>query len=146
MHKLTCRKFAPLKLAPLKLAPLKLAPVLMVLALALATSSTGLSQDPASPGNSDSSGANGEPSVGEKTSIGKHRFDPSPARDYLIQRARKESEAREELLRHVWNLESRGMETRTIDMHIAHLRTKLRDVEQTMLVTVRGKGYRWSAT
>ena len=95
MHKLTCRKFAPLKLAPLKLAP-----VLMVLALALATSSTGLSQDPASPGNSDSSGANGEPSVGEKTSIGKHRFDPSPARDYLIQRARKESEAREDLLRH----------------------------------------------
>ena len=90
MHKLTCRKFAPLKLAP----------VLMVLALALATSSTGLSQDPASPGNSDSSGANGETSVGEKTSIGKHRFDPSPARDYLIQRARKESEAREELLRH----------------------------------------------
>jgi hypothetical protein len=95
MHKLTCRKFALLKLALLKYAP-----VLMVLALALATQSTGLSQDLASPGNSDSSGANGETPVGEKTSIGKHRFEPSPAREYLIERARKESEAREELLRH----------------------------------------------
>ncbi|MFZ4082059.1 MAG: hypothetical protein ACOYKN_12580, partial [Pirellula sp.] len=77
-----------------------------VLALALATQSTGLSQDLASPGNSDSSeasdssGANGKTSVGDKTSIGKHRFEPSPAREYLIERARKESEAREELLRH----------------------------------------------
>jgi len=101
MHKLTCRKFALLKLALLKFAP-----VLMVLALALATQSTGLSQDLASPGNSDSSwasdssGANGKTSVGDKTSIGKHRFEPSPAREYLIERARKESEAREELLRH----------------------------------------------
>jgi hypothetical protein len=96
MHMLICRKFALLKSAPL----------LMVLALALATQSTGLSQDLASPGNSDSSeasdssGANGKTSVGDKTSIGKHRFEPSPAREYLIERARKESEAREELLRH----------------------------------------------
>lgn len=62
---------------------------------------------------------------------------------YLISSAGR-AVSREELLRHVWRLESRGMETRTIDMHIAHLRTKLGDAEQSMIVTVRGKGYRWS--
>lgn len=62
---------------------------------------------------------------------------------YLI-RAAGRAVSREELLRHVWRLEARGMETRTIDMHIAHLRTKLGDAEQNMIVTVRGKGYRWS--
>lgn len=62
---------------------------------------------------------------------------------YLISSAGR-AVSREELLRHVWRLEARGMETRTIDMHIAHLRTKLGDAEQSMIVTVRGKGYRWS--
>lgn len=62
---------------------------------------------------------------------------------YLIGSAGR-AVSREELLRHVWRLDARGMETRTIDMHIAHLRTKLGDVEQSMIVTVRGKGYRWS--
>ena len=62
---------------------------------------------------------------------------------YLI-RAAGRAVSREELLRHVWRLDAHGMETRTIDMHIAHLRTKLQDVEQSMIVTVRGKGYRWS--
>jgi DNA-binding response OmpR family regulator len=35
------------------------------------------------------------------------------------------------------------METRTIDMHIANLREKLRDKdsEAKMILTVRGKGY-----
>lgn len=62
---------------------------------------------------------------------------------YLM-RAMGRAVSREELLRHVWHLEARGMETRTIDMHIAHLRTKLGDRAQTLIVTVRGKGYRWS--
>lgn len=64
---------------------------------------------------------------------------------YLM-RAAGRAVSREELLRHVWHLEARGMETRTIDMHIAHLRTKLGDGEQSLIVTVRGKGYRWSVS
>lgn len=62
---------------------------------------------------------------------------------YLM-RAAGRAVSRDELLRHVWRLDSRGMETRTVDMHIAHLRTKLGDEGQSLIVTVRGKGYRWS--
>ena len=40
-------------------------------------------------------------------------------------------------------LDANKTETRTIDMHIMHLRAKLRDKEQSILTTVRGKGYRW---
>jgi DNA-binding response OmpR family regulator len=51
--------------------------------------------------------------------------------------------SREELLRRVWRIEPRHTETRTIDMHIANLRAKLRDngSEPQFLLTVRGKGY-----
>ena len=49
---------------------------------------------------------------------------------------------REELLRHVWGIETKNIETRTVDMHIAHLRRKLEDEDQGILQTVRGKGYR----
>ena len=49
--------------------------------------------------------------------------------------------ARDEILRQVWNLDPRGVSTRTIDMHVAHLRNKLRDNDQSILQTVRGKGY-----
>ncbi|MEM7599859.1 MAG: response regulator transcription factor [Verrucomicrobiota bacterium] len=51
--------------------------------------------------------------------------------------------SREELLRRVWNIDSPHIETRTIDMHIANLRAKLRDSGETprVLLTVRGKGY-----
>ena len=49
---------------------------------------------------------------------------------------------REELLRHVWGIETKNIETRTVDMHIAHLRRKLGDEAQGILQTVRGKGYR----
>ena len=51
--------------------------------------------------------------------------------------------AREELLRHVWRLDPRAIETRTIDMHVANLRAKLGDSTSPprLLVTVRGKGY-----
>jgi DNA-binding response OmpR family regulator len=51
--------------------------------------------------------------------------------------------AREEILQRVWRLDPRRIETRTIDMHVAHLREKLRDepADPKVLLTVRGKGY-----
>jgi DNA-binding response OmpR family regulator len=50
---------------------------------------------------------------------------------------------RDELLRHVWELNPRGIQTRTVDMHIARLREKLADESgEAVIVTVRGKGYR----
>ena len=51
--------------------------------------------------------------------------------------------ARDELLANVWRISPQGVSTRTIDMHIARLREKLRDNngEPRVLLTVRGKGY-----
>ena len=51
--------------------------------------------------------------------------------------------SREELLANVWQIDARGVTTRTIDMHVARLREKLRDdgVDPQVLLTVRGKGY-----
>jgi DNA-binding response OmpR family regulator len=51
--------------------------------------------------------------------------------------------SREELLSNVWQIDARGVTTRTIDMHVARLREKLRDdgEEPRVLLTVRGKGY-----
>lgn len=51
--------------------------------------------------------------------------------------------SREELLRRVWRIEPRHTETRTIDMHVANLRSKLRDTGSSpqFLLTVRGQGY-----
>lgn len=51
---------------------------------------------------------------------------------------------RDEILSHVWRLNPAAHQrTRTIDMHVARLREKLRDAksEPEVLVTVRGKGY-----
>jgi len=50
---------------------------------------------------------------------------------------------REELLANVWRISPDGLPTRTIDMHVARLREKLRDdsAEPQVLLTVRGKGY-----
>ncbi len=53
--------------------------------------------------------------------------------------------SREEILRNLWGLDPDRTETRTIDMHIMHLRTKLGDKDQSLLATVRGKGYRWTS-
>ena len=55
--------------------------------------------------------------------------------------------SREELLSSVWQIEARGGETRTIDMHVARLREKLRDSAEAprLLLTVRGKGYMLAA-
>lgn len=50
--------------------------------------------------------------------------------------------SRDELLRRVWRIDPTNVETRTVDMHIAHLRTKLRDKEAKIVCTVHGKGYR----
>lgn len=51
--------------------------------------------------------------------------------------------SREELLARVWGLDVRGLETRTVDMHVARLREKLGESggEARVIVTVRGKGY-----
>jgi DNA-binding response OmpR family regulator len=55
--------------------------------------------------------------------------------------------SREELLSRVWGISPRSVETRTVDVHVARLRAKLRDHEApgAVLVTVRGKGYRLDA-
>ena len=50
---------------------------------------------------------------------------------------------RDELLGNVWRISPQGLSTRTIDMHVARLREKLRDdpSQPRTLLTVRGKGY-----
>lgn len=55
--------------------------------------------------------------------------------------------SREELLRRVWQLDPRGVTTRTIDMHVMRLREKLRDdtAAPRRVLTVRGQGYAWAA-
>lgn len=60
---------------------------------------------------------------------------------YLIANSQRPV-AREELLRHVWGIDPRRIETRTVDMHVAHLRKKLADPDQEILQTIRGRGYR----
>jgi DNA-binding response OmpR family regulator len=51
--------------------------------------------------------------------------------------------SRDEILSRVWRMNPNGVETRTIDMHVARLREKLRDdpAQPRVIVTVRGKGY-----
>ena len=49
---------------------------------------------------------------------------------------------REEILQHVWRLQTGNLETRTVDMHVSKLRRKLKlPPEDTLLQTVRGRGY-----
>ncbi len=61
---------------------------------------------------------------------------------YLAARAGK-TVTREEILTRVWRIDTTGIETRTVDMHVARLREKLRDnaAEPAVIRTVRGKGY-----
>jgi DNA-binding response OmpR family regulator len=58
---------------------------------------------------------------------------------------RKRAVSRDELLTRVWGIEPTGLETRTIDMHVARLRTKLRDPSgrdtPEAVLTVRAHGY-----
>ncbi len=51
--------------------------------------------------------------------------------------------SREEILSSVWQIDPKGVSTRTIDMHVARLREKLGDdsADPKVLLTVRGKGY-----
>ncbi len=51
--------------------------------------------------------------------------------------------SRREILQRVWRLNPNGLETRTIDMHIARIRDKLKEDRShpTVIRTVRGKGY-----
>lgn len=51
--------------------------------------------------------------------------------------------SRTELLQRVWGLDPRGLDTRTVDMHVARLREKLGDSpsQPRFVVTVRSKGY-----
>ena len=55
--------------------------------------------------------------------------------------------SREEILKRVWRIDPTNIETRTIDMHVARLREKLRDDKNDprIILTVRGKGYMYSA-
>ena len=48
---------------------------------------------------------------------------------------------RDEILRQLWQLDPARTDTRTLDMHVMHLRSKLGDKDQRFLTTVRGKGY-----
>jgi DNA-binding response OmpR family regulator len=59
---------------------------------------------------------------------------------------RERAVSREELLTRVWGIEPQGLETRTVDMHVARLRTKLRDPSgrpsPEAILTVRAHGYK----
>lgn len=63
----------------------------------------------------------------------------------FLLRNRKRAVSRDELLTHIWGIDTQGLETRTVDMHIARLRTKLRDPngneELEAILTVRSHGY-----
>jgi DNA-binding response OmpR family regulator len=56
---------------------------------------------------------------------------------------RERAISREEILERVWGLDPAGITTRTIDMHVARLREKLRDDPERprIILTVRGRGY-----
>ncbi|MEK6249652.1 MAG: response regulator transcription factor, partial [Planctomycetales bacterium] len=55
--------------------------------------------------------------------------------------------SRDEILANVWRISPQGVSTRTIDMHVARLREKLRDdsTPPKVIMTVRGKGYMYGA-
>ncbi len=52
---------------------------------------------------------------------------------------------RDEILAQVWRLNPEAVETRTVDMHVARLREKLRDdaTAPRVIQTLRGRGYRF---
>jgi DNA-binding response OmpR family regulator len=58
---------------------------------------------------------------------------------------RERAVSRDELLTWVWGITPHGVETRTIDMHVARLRAKLRDpsgrATPEAILTVRARGY-----
>lgn len=58
---------------------------------------------------------------------------------------RERAVSRDELLTKVWGIGTAGLETRAVDMHVARLRAKLKDPDETegpeAIVTVRSHGY-----
>lgn len=56
--------------------------------------------------------------------------------------------SRDELIRHVWQMNPFGLTTRMVDMHIMRLRDKLGDYngEPLQIETVRGRGYVFQAS
>ena len=65
---------------------------------------------------------------------------------YLVKNAGRVV-SRDELLTHVWRLDPRHILTRVIDMHVAHIREKLRDNTKRgqILRTIHGVGYMFVA-
>lgn len=63
---------------------------------------------------------------------------------YLVRNAHR-AVPRDELLARVWHLNPQAVETRTVDMHIARIREKLRDdgAEPRIILTLRGRGYQF---
>jgi DNA-binding response OmpR family regulator len=60
---------------------------------------------------------------------------------HLVRHAQR-AVSRDELLREVWRVDPARFQTRTVDMHVARLRDKLRDASPPRIIlTVRGKGY-----
>ena len=61
---------------------------------------------------------------------------------YLATR-RGQTIGRDELIEQIWGINPKGVQTRTVDMHIARLRDKIGDDgnEPSLIVTVRGRGY-----
>jgi len=62
--------------------------------------------------------------------------------DYLVRHPGRAIE-RDELLQGVWQIDAKGVTTRTVDMHVARLRDKLRSVsdDREVIKTIRGRGY-----
>jgi DNA-binding response OmpR family regulator len=76
------------------------------------------------------------------------RYELSETEAMLLQYLvgnRTRAVSREELLTRVWGVDAQGLETRTVDMHIARLRAKLKDPAghdlTEAIVTVRSHGY-----
>jgi DNA-binding response OmpR family regulator len=64
---------------------------------------------------------------------------------YLAERAHR-AVTREELLVDVWGYRDGTIRTRTVDVHVQQLRTKLREIRgDDWIETVRGRGYRFEA-
>ena len=79
---------------------------------------------------------------------GQERLELSETEALLLQYLvgnRTRAVSREELLTRVWGVDAQGLETRTVDMHIARLRAKLRnpagDETTEAIITVRSHGY-----
>ena len=61
---------------------------------------------------------------------------------YLASR-RGRTITRDELIERIWGINPKGMQTRTVDMHVARLREKIGDdaSQPRLILTVRGRGY-----